>query len=164
MKLYSIYKSPIGDLLLTSENNLLIGLSFIDKGKRINYNFETELNDVLNNTSKWLDEYFSSIVPTINIDISLNNCTNFQKIVLEETIKIPYGKTLTYQELSRRVQERKCVNKMSCQAIGQALKRNPIAIIIPCHRVVGKNKKLTGYAFGLDKKEYLLKLEKETKK
>ena len=53
---------------------------------------------------------------------------------------------------------------MSCQAIGQALKRNPIAIIIPCHRVVGDNNKLTGYAFGLDKKEFLLKLEKETKR
>ena len=164
MKSYSIYKSPIGDLLLTSENNHLIGLTFIDKENQAINDFETHSNDILSNTSKWLDQYFSSIAPTINIDISLNNCTDFQKIVLEETMKIPYGKTITYKEILERVKERKHINKMSCQAIGQALKRNPIAIIIPCHRVVGDNNKLTGYAFGLDKKEFLLKLEKETKR
>ncbi len=164
MKLYSIYKSPIGDLLLTSENNHLIGLTFIDKENQVRNDLEEDINGVLNNTSKWLEQYFSSIVPTKNIDIFLNNCTDFQKIVLEETLKIPYGETITYKELSERVKERKHINKMSCQAIGQALKRNPIAIIIPCHRVVGKKNELTGYAFGLEKKEFLLKLEKETKR
>lgn len=158
MKSYSIYHSPIGEILITCENNSLIGLTFLDDNHTITTNITS--NEIINKTTKWLDDYFSHIVPKTKLKISLENSTLFQQIVLEETLKIPYGEVVTYKELSKRVKERRHMENMSSQAIGQALKRNPIAIVIPCHRVVGKNNKITGYAFGVERKVFLLNLER----
>lgn len=86
--------------------------------------------------------------------------TPFQKEVWQELLKIDYGETVTYGDIAKRVAERRGIKKMSAQAVGQSLSKNPIIIMVPCHRVIGNNGKLTGYAGGVEKKHFLLKLEK----
>lgn len=153
------YKSPIGSIILTSDETEITGLRF--KGAS-----ETEVpNDkkyketcVIKETKRWLDIYFSGknpgYIPAINA-----TGTEFQKLVWKLLLEIPYGKTTTYGEIAGKIAEIKNVSRMSAQAVGGALGKNPIAIIIPCHRVVGKNGKLTGYRYGMDKKISLLALE-----
>ena len=155
---YKTYHSPIGDLVLTSEDNKLTGLFFKDKITLKEYK-ETENLKIFSDTFKWLDMYFSKQIPNFELDISFKNSTDFQKSVLLELLKIPYGKTITYGDISKKLEEKYKIKKMSSQAVGQAVKRNPIAIIIPCHRVIGKDNKITGYYGGLEKKYYLLNLE-----
>ena len=86
--------------------------------------------------------------------------SDFQQAVWELLLAVPYGKTVTYGELARAVAEKRGVAKMSAQAVGNAVGRNPVAVIVPCHRVLGKGGKLTGYNGGIDKKAALLKIEK----
>ena len=104
---------------------------------------------------RWLDIYFSGknpgYIPAIN-----PKGTEFQKLVWKILLGIPYGKTTTYGEIAGKIAEIKNISRMSAQAVGGAVGKNPIAIIIPCHRVVGKNGKLTGYRYGMDKKIALL--------
>ena len=108
---------------------------------------------------KWLDIYFSGREPDIEVPLHLTG-TPFQNEVWELLCAIPYGKTVTYGELAKRLAEKKGLPRMSAQAIGGAVGRNPVSIIVPCHRVVGANGSLTGYAGGVDKKLRLLELEK----
>lgn len=98
-------------------------------------------------------EYLNGSRKTFSVPFKLN-CTDFQKKVYEETLKIPYGNTKTYGEIASSIE-----NPKSMRAVGMALGKNPIWIIMPCHRVIGKNRKLTGYAGGIYKKLSLLKLE-----
>ena len=102
-------------------------------------------------TKKWLDLYFKGLNPDFNIPVKFYG-TNFQKCVWQRLLDIPYGYTTTYSELASRLHT-------SARAIGTTIGKNPISIIVPCHRVVGKKNNLTGYAGGVEKKEYLLKLE-----
>ena len=101
---------------------------------------------------RWLDCYFSGHCPDFLPPLALQG-TPFQRRVWRALMDIPYGATTTYGALARSVGCR------SAQAVGQAVGRNPVAIIVPCHRVVGSDGTLTGYAYGLERKEYLLKLE-----
>ena len=111
-------------------------------------------------TKKWLDRYFLGKKPKIEeLDICLNG-TSFEKIVWELLKRIPYGEVITYKELAIKVANKLGREKMSAQAVGGAVGHNPISIIIPCHRVVGTNGSLTGYAGGIDKKVKLLEFEK----
>ena len=114
---------------------------------------------IFKKTKEWLDIYFSGkkpdFIPTINIE----NASNFRKQVWQILLKIPYGKTITYGEISKQI-EQETENKVSAQAVGGAVGHNPISIIVPCHRVVGFNGNLTGYAGGIDRKIKLLKIEK----
>lgn len=153
------YKSPIGDIIIMSDEVGITGLRF--KGRSEN----EELRDkkykettAIKETEKWLDIYFSGknpeFIPAIN-----PAGTDFQKLVWKMILEIPYGKTTTYGEIARKIAEIKNVSRMSAQAIGGAVGKNPIAIIIPCHRVVGKNGNMTGYAYGVDKKTALLEIE-----
>ena len=156
--------SPVGDLVLVSDGEFLTGL-FIAGQKYFMDGFSVELyenNDleVFHIVEKWLKSYFAGANPSINSLLLKPAGTNFRQIVWQELLNIPYGDTITYKELGKKVARRLGKSSMSSQAIGGAVGHNPISIIIPCHRVIGTNGSLTGYAGGLDKKEYLLALEK----
>lgn len=153
-----------GKLLLASKDDKLIGL-WIEGQKYFLNNINEEIienddNKILIETKNWLDKYFSYKKPKISdLKISLNG-TIFQKIVWELLIKIPYGEVITYKKLAEEVAKKLGKEKMSAQAVGGAVGHNPISIIIPCHRVVGTDGNLTGYAGGIDKKVKLLEHEK----
>ena len=153
------YESPIGYLLIRIKNNALVELSFVEDNKS---NFTTnkkDENEILCRVIHWLDIYFKKEQPQINIPFSFERGTAFQKCVWEVLANIPYGTSWSYKDVSKKVMEKMGKLNMSCQAIGQAVSKNPIAIIIPCHRVIGSNKEITGYAGGIERKEFLLKLE-----
>lgn len=153
-----IYKTPkqFSNILLTSDGEFLTGLCFINTSKESD---NTNL-PIFKETIKWLDIYFNGDIPNYTPKYKLNSLTPFQKEVLEITKNIPYGKIITYKEIADTIAKEKNITKMSAQAVGQALKHNPICIIIPCHRVIGCNNKLTGYNGGINNKIELLRLEK----
>ena len=141
------YDSPLGPITITCDGEFLTGLCF---GK-------TEI-DIVNhyqpptNIRHWLDIYFAGKQPDFMPSVNLRG-TDFQRRVWQALLDIPYGHTTTYGELAHRIGCR------SAQAVGQAVGSNPIAIIVPCHRVIGSDGTLTGYAYGIEKKRYLLQLE-----
>ena len=153
--------SPIGGITLASDSEALTGLWFDGQKyfphKLISESTEAEL-PIFTETVKWLDIYFSGKEPDFTPTISLNT-TSFRKAVYDILLTIPYGQTMTYGEIAHILAEQQGVERMSAQAVGSAVGHNPISIIIPCHRVVGADGSLTGYAGGLDKKTALLKLE-----
>ena len=151
----SIYKSNIGDIYLKAKDDVLIGISFNS------YNLELKETSLTNKVKQYLDDYFAKKNPLINFKYDLIDVTPFQKIVLN-TLKenVKYGEVITYKELALLVSsKRKDNKKLSFQAVGQALNKNPLVILIPCHRVIGSDKSLKGYAYGIDRKKYLLDLE-----
>ncbi len=156
------YPSPIGNLILISRKEKLIGvffeeqkISFLQEKEEVREN-QTE---ILRGTIHWLDRYFNKENPDINeLKIELTG-SSFQQRILSILTEIPYGKTRTYKSIAEQVGKEMGKKKMSPQAIGGAVAKNPIAIIIPCHRVVGVNHQLTGYAGGIDRKEKLLEHE-----
>lgn len=155
------YKSPIGDILLATDEIGLTGLWF--EGQKYFANTlpdesiaqETE---ILTETKEWLDVYFSGEEPKFTPPLHPTGST-FRQAVWQILLQIPYGKTITYGEIASKIAEMQKIPRMSAQAVGGAVGHNQIAIIIPCHRVVGTNGNLTGYAGGLDKKISLLELE-----
>ena len=157
------YASQLGNITLTSNGESLTGLWFDEQKyfphKLISESIESEL-PIFKQTVKWLDIYFSDNIPDFIPPINLNT-TPFRKAVYDILLTIPYGQTMTYGEIARILAEQKDVERMSPQAVGGAVGHNPISIIIPCHRVVGVDGSLTGYAGGLDRKIELLKLEKQ---
>lgn len=158
------YDSPIGVILLASKNDKLVGL-WLDNQKYYLASFKEELQtledtEILLQAKKWLDRYFNGNNPNISeLDIELIG-SEFRKNVWDMLRDIPYGKVLTYNDIAKKIAKEKGVEKMSAQAVGGAVGHNPISIIIPCHRVVGSNGSLTGYAGGIEKKRYLLEHEK----
>lgn len=161
MKYFSYYNSPVGKLVLLSDGNFLIGLSFHPIEQNLDEYEENNNLPIFAETNKWLDLYFDGKQPNFTPSIVFDKGSDFAKSVWRILQKIEYGKTVTYGEIARQVAERQGVTgKMSAQAVGGAVGRNPVAIIVPCHRVIGSNGKLVGYAGGLDKKEALLKIEK----
>lgn len=165
---FSTYFSPIGEMLIVVYEGKLVGLWFCnqkyfmakyDKTKII---FEDN-EEMIIKTKDWLDRYFLAENPSIKeLNIEPRG-SEFQRLVWDALLDISYGEVMTYQDISMIVKEKKKLKNMSCQAIGGAISHNPISIIIPCHRVVGKNGTLVGYAGGLERKEYLLNLEKRGK-
>lgn len=152
----SFYNSILGKIILYSEGENLTGLYF--EGQKNFPKIENVITDnnikIFKDTKKWLDEYFKGENPTIkNLSIKPNG-TEFQLKVWQKLTEIPYGQTVSYSEIANILETK------SSRAIGNAVSTNPISIIIPCHRVIGKDGKLTGYAGGLDKKIQLLKIEK----
>ena len=146
------YDSPIGQLLLTCSDQALTGLFM---------NRKTEKRDhhpILIQTGKWLDAYFRGENPVLDIPLQMEG-TPFQQRVWTLLRNISYGEVRTYGDLAREMANITGKEKMSAQAVGQAVGNNPVGILIPCHRVVGAKGKLTGYAWGLDKKIWLLSLE-----
>lgn len=156
------YASPLGIITLASNGESLTGLWFDGQKyfphKLISESIESEL-PIFKQTVKWLDIYFSGRIPDFTPSISLNT-TPFRKAVYDILLTIPYGQTMTYGEIANIIAKQNGVERMSAQAVGGAVGHNPVSIIIPCHRVVGADGSLTGYAGGLNKKIELLKLEK----
>lgn len=156
------YTSPLGGITLASSGEALTGLWF-EGQKYYPQNLVAESSEVklpiFTETVKWLDFYFSGKEPGFTPPISLHT-TPFRKAVYDILLTIPYGQTMTYGEIARILAEQQGAEHMSAQAVGSAVGHNPVSIIIPCHRVVGADGSLTGYAGGLDKKTALLKLEK----
>ncbi len=153
------YNSPLGEIYLTSNGRELTGLAI--KGQpipkaEIEYNENLEIFDL---TKKWLDEYFSGKKPKIKVPIKLEG-TEFRKQVWKILLKIPYGETITYGDIAKEIANKRHIKRMSAQAIGGAVGHNPISIIVPCHRVIGSDGSLTGYAGGIHLKKELLKIEK----
>ena len=158
------YKSPIGNLILVSDGDNLVGL-YMENQKYYLNGIKQELTSkdnlqVFENTKKWLDRYFAKENPSIK-EIPLAPIGGeFRQKVWKILCEIPYGKTTTYGEIAKRIAKEMDKEKMSAQAVGNAVGHNPISIIIPCHRVVGKDGSLTGYAGGIEKKRILLELER----
>ena len=154
------YISPLGGITLAGNGESLTGLWF-DEQKYFPHKLKSESIEselpIFTQTCNWLDIYFSGRIPDFTPSISLNT-TPFRKAVYDILLTIPYGQTMTYGEIANILAKQN--GHMSAQAVGGAVGHNPVSIIIPCHRVVGANGNLTGYAGGLDKKTELLKLEK----
>ena len=156
------YKSKLGDILLAADAIGLTGLWFegqkyFASGLKENETEEKE-TPVLKQTREWLDLYFAGKDPEFLPSLAPEG-SEFRKEVWKILLTIPYGKTMTYGEIGRKVAEMTGKKHMSAQAVGGAVGHNPISILIPCHRVVGTNGSLTGYAGGIEKKIGLLKLE-----
>lgn len=150
-----IHKSPIGDLILTADETYKYITSLEFNLNNIKVSSNDEEPSIIKQAKKELDDYFSNGLKKFSLPLAIYG-TDFQYNVWMETSKIPFGKVVTYSDIARNISDKK--GSIS-RAVVTAEGKNKIAIIIPCHRVVGVNKKLTGYAGGLDKKEYLLKLE-----
>ena len=157
MKYVHHYKSPIGNITMTSDGKALTKLYFNDQ--KYNENALQKILPIFEQTDKWLDIYFQGIAPDF-IPVIKIETTPFRKTVWEILLTIGFGQTRTYGEIAAQIAKQKKLKKMSAQAVGGAVGHNPIALIIPCHRVVGANGNLKGYAAGLDKKIKLLELEK----
>ena len=156
-----IYKSKLGSILLSADEIGLTGLWFEGQKYFANTLPEEHISQetsILTDTKKWLDVYFSGEEPKFTPALHPTGST-FRQAVWQILLQIPYGQTITYGEIARQMSEIQNTPHMSAQAVGGAVGHNEISIIIPCHRVVGSNGSLTGYAGGIDKKIALLKLE-----
>lgn len=149
------YSSPVGRILLAANEKSLTGLWFYG-AKYFAAGIESErtevLTPVLEQTERWLDIYFSRHEPDFVPPLKLNGSA-FRRSVWDELMKIPYGQTASYGEIARKL------GTKSAQAVGGAVGHNPISIIVPCHRVLGADGSMTGYAGGVDKKIRLFELE-----
>ena len=157
------YISPLGDILLASDESSIIGL-WTQQQKYIDHTMPKEMIEkynipILKEAIGWLDAYFAGKKPKVS-DLPLAPIGGqFKQQVWRILTKIPYGELRTYGSIAEEVARAMGKERMSAQAVGGAVGHNPISIIIPCHRVVGKNGSLTGYAGGLDKKIKLLEHE-----
>lgn len=157
------YKSPMGDILIASNEDSIIGL-WIDEQKYIDNTMPKDLVEagdipILQEAIAWLDDYFAGKKPELS-KLSLAPVGGeFRQQVWQLLLEIPYGELTTYGRIAKEVARRMGKDRMSAQAVGGAVGHNPISIIIPCHRVIGSNGSLTGYAGGLDMKIKLLDLE-----
>ncbi len=165
IKYRTTYSSPLGKITLISDDHFLTNL-VIDGQKSILSKKDTyrdiEITDlqVFILTKEWLDCYFSNQIPNIAIPLKAEG-SPFQKMVWNILKTISYGTCLTYGDIANQIARKKGIKKMSAQAVGNAISKNPISIIIPCHRVIGKNGNLVGYNGGVDLKKKLLELEKK---
>ena len=152
------YSSPLGKMLIVSDSEAICGLWFYGQ-KHFKSSFDESMVEkpdltIFKKATKWLDDYFNGLNP--EIDFKLNpQGSEFRKNVWKILTEIPYGKTVTYGEIASLLSP-----TMSAQAVGGAVGHNPISILIPCHRVLGANGKLTGYAGGIERKIKLLELER----
>ncbi len=156
------YSSPIGGITIASDGNAITGLWFDGQkyfGATLSQQWEEKNLPVFSQAKQWLDLYFDGKIPDFTPPLSMM-ATPFRRIVWEILLTIPYGCTMTYGQIAERIAGCWGRSKMSAQAVGGAVGHNPISLIVPCHRVVGTGGSLTGYAGGIDKKIYLLTLEK----
>ena len=156
------FRTPLGIMIAKSSNSKLEALYFSQNTESEslipNYNKKTA-NPIFVKIKEWLDIYFSGKIP--DFDIELNPLgTDFQKEVWDLLLKIPYGQTTTYGEIAKQIAVKRGIPKMSAQAVGNAVGKNSIVIIVPCHRVTGVNGNLGGFSCGIDKKIKLLQIEK----
>lgn len=156
------YQSPLGEMVLTADELGITGIWF-DRENYLKEHLLAEKSEeretpILKDAKRWLDSYFQGKEPEKLPPLHPIG-SEFRQAVWEVLLQIPYGQTMTYGEIAKKIAAQRGSKKMSAQAIGGAVGHNPISILIPCHRVVGATGNLTGYAGGLDKKVQLLTLE-----
>lgn len=156
------YQSPLGGMTLASDGGALTGLWFDGQkyfGSTLCEEREERTVPVLDETVHWLDLYFSGILPEKLPKLSPGQ-GEFRNAVWKILLEIPCGQTMTYGEIAGRIAAQRGLDHMSAQAVGGAVGHNPVSILIPCHRVLGSDGSLTGYAGGVEKKRWLLALER----
>ncbi len=154
MEFMSRYPSPLGEILLAADDFGLTGLWFEGQSRyaRGLGAYEEGETAILTDAKRWLDVYFSGREPDFTVALHLSG-TEFERAVWQALLEIPYGQTRTYGQIAKGLRCR------SAQAVGGAVGRNPVSVIVPCHRVLGAGGRLTGYAGGLERKTALLDLE-----
>lgn len=155
------YNSPLGGILLAADEIGLTGLWFNGQkyfARSLPAGYTEQNTPALSEAKRWLEVYFTGKEPDFMPPLHIVGSA-FRRAVWEILLQIPYGKTTTYGEIARQLAKKQKLPRMSAQAVGGAVGHNEISIIIPCHRVVGTNGSLTGYAGGIDKKIKLLELE-----
>ena len=155
------YNSPLGPITLAGDGEALTGLWFDGQkyfAATLSREHEEKALPVFAQAERWLDVYFSGKAPDFTPRLRMKT-TAFRKSVWEILLSIPYGRTMTYGEIARLLAARNGLPGMSAQAVGGAVGHNAISLIIPCHRVVGRDGSLTGYAGGIEKKKRLLAME-----
>ena len=155
---YKKFSSPLGDITLRSDGESLTGLWFADDkhyGDKDIQNAQNAELPIFVLAEKWLAEYFAGCEPKVNVPLQFTG-SNFQESIWKILQKIPYGSLITYGDIAAQ----RGLARMSAQAVGGAVGRNPLCIIIPCHRVIGADGSLTGYGGGMWRKVRLLELEK----
>ncbi|MDC0230823.1 methylated-DNA--[protein]-cysteine S-methyltransferase [Aureispira] len=145
------YNSPIGRFVVTGNAGKITSVKIEDKTKY----FSGQLPPFMMLCVAELDDYFNNGLERFSVDLELNQGTIFQQKVWNELLNIPYGKTTTYLNIAQKVSTKNAV-----RAVGGSVGKNPFAIIAPCHRVIGTDGNLTGFAYGLESKRWLLELEK----
>ena len=145
-----VYNTIIGPIEIVEEDGYIVRLDF-----RIDEKIDTEETSLIKVTYKQIEEYLLGNRKKFIVPIKLKG-TEFQKKVWNALLEIPYGETMSYKKIAEKIG-----NPKACRAVGMANHNNPIAIIVPCHRVIGSNRKLVGYAGGLDIKQKLLEIESE---
>ncbi len=161
MQYINHYHSPLGDITMACNGQELAGLWF--DGQKYSASLVKEQAQeidlpVFSSARRWLDIYFSGAQPDFTLPLKLTGSA-FRLAVWKILQTIPYGQTITYGEIAKLLARSKETGRMSAQAVGGAVGHNPISIIVPCHRVVGANGSLTGYAGGIERKIKLLELE-----
>lgn len=151
---HNFLKTPVGWLAITTSETALQKIDFLKTKPR--QSASTKQPSILKKTTKQLEEFFQGQRKVFDLDLDLKG-TDFQKKVWKALMKVPFGKTLSYKDIAKKVG-----NDKASRAIGMANNKNPIPLVIPCHRILGSNGKLVGYAPGVDKKEWLLNLEKNS--
>ena len=155
------YDSPLGGILLAADEGGLTGLWFDGQkyfARDLSARHTEQDTPILAEARRWLDIYFSGREPDFTPPLHPIGSA-FRQSVWEILLQIPYGHTMTYGKIARQLAEKRGAKAVSAQAVGGAVGHNEISVIIPCHRVVGTNGSLTGYAGGIDKKVKLLELE-----
>jgi len=154
MKCYWSYEYPIGEFNVAEDDGRIVYVSLADSDRKaIPKEYERRESPVIKKAAKQLSEYFCGRRKVFDLPLEFRG-TDFQKKVWAALLEIPYGETRTYGDIAKNIS-----NPKGSRAVGMANNRNPIAIICPCHRVIGADGSLTGYEGGLDRKEFLLKLE-----
>jgi len=154
---YTRYLSKVAPIVLIGDEDGLANLCFDipDAKHKLEIPDEWKCNeDLFSDVKKQLDEYFAGLRKSFDVKLNPHG-TEYQKSVWEQLKNIPYGESTTYKEIAMRIGDAN-----ASLAVGNASSKNPIPLIVPCHRVIGSNKKLTGFAFGIELKQKLLNLEK----
>lgn len=146
------YNSPIGVIRIKEEDGYITSVDFVDRLEEDDESYE------ISRCKIQIEEYFNGKRKRFDIKTKYSIGTDFQRRVWDKLIEIKYGETASYKDMAIKIG-----NGKASRAVGGANNKNPLMIIVPCHRVVGSNGKLVGYAGGIDKKEYLLELEKKYK-
>lgn len=152
-----IYESPIGPMLIKSDGDSIVEVGFVDREDALNVESEAGTS-ILLEAKSWVDAYFEGKEPSFLPSLSIKDRTPYQETVYQALQNIPYGETRSYLDIAEMV-EKETGHKTSARAVGNAVHLNPIGIMIPCHRVIGKDGSLVGYAAGLKRKKFLLDLE-----
>ncbi len=158
MKHIQYYESPIGRILLMSDECGLTDLLLQGEEWPLEADHTEAVSPFIEEAIRWLDIFFSGEIPGFMPPLHLTG-SPFQEQVWSLLLKIPYGEVTTYGDLAKQMAQKRGISRMSAQAVGGAVGRNPVSIIVPCHRVIGSGNSLTGFASGLDNKIALLKYE-----